>query len=246
MLCEKPLALNAADAEALVTEARRRGVFFMEAMWMRCNPTIRAVQDMVATGVIGDVTAVSADFGFVPDKPPEHRVFNPSLGASALLDIGVYPLTFASLFLGEPDAIVSTGTLSDRGIDLSCASLLCYAGGATAAVSSTMLAVTPEPRVVPGTLGNIELPRRFHSPSEYTVTSRPTPARSHDVCRRRPRQGLRARDRGGAPLPPRRPDGIDARAPGRHGGPDATDGPDTRARSGLPSPGRPLVMSPRV
>ena len=59
VLCEKALALNAADAEALVAEARRRGVFFMEAMWMRCNPTIRAVQDMVATGVIGDVTAVS-------------------------------------------------------------------------------------------------------------------------------------------------------------------------------------------
>jgi predicted dehydrogenase len=170
VLCEKALALNAADAEALVAEARRRGVFFMEAMWMRCNPTIRAVQDMVATGVIGDVTAVSADFGFVPDKPPEHRVFDPSLGASALLDIGVYPLTFASLFLGEPEEIVSTGTLSDRGIDLSCASLLSYAGGATATVSSTMLALTPSRASVSGTLGNIELPRRFHCPSEYTVT----------------------------------------------------------------------------
>ena len=120
--------------------------------------------------MIGDVTAVSADFGFVPDKPPEHRVFDPSLGASALLDIGVYPLTFASLFLGEPEEIASTGTLSDRGIDLSCASLLSYADGATATVSSTMLALTPSRASVSGTLGNIELPRRFHCPSEYTVT----------------------------------------------------------------------------
>jgi predicted dehydrogenase len=170
VLCEKALALNAADAETLVAEARQRGLFFMEAMWMRCNPTIRAVQDMVATGAIGDVTAVSADFGFVPDKPPDHRVFDPSLGASSLLDIGIYPLTFAWLFLGEPRSIVSTGTLSDRSIDLSCASLLSYDDEATATLSGTMLALTPSRAAVSGTRGNVELPRRFHCPSEYTVT----------------------------------------------------------------------------
>jgi predicted dehydrogenase len=170
VLCEKAVALNATDAEALVAEARQRGLFFMEAMWMRCNPGIRAVQDMVATGAIGEVTAVSADFGFVPDKPPEHRIFNPDLGASALLDIGIYPLTFASLFLGEPTSIASTGTISDRGIDLSCSSLLSYEGGASASVVCTMLALTPSRAMVAGPLGNIELPRRFHRPTEYTVT----------------------------------------------------------------------------
>ena len=175
VLCEKPVALNAPDANALVTEARSRGLFFMEAMWMRCNPAIRAVQDLVATGAIGDVHAVSADFGFVPDQPPEHRVFNPDLGASALLDIGIYPLTFAWLFLGEPTSIVSTGQLSDRGVDFSSASLLGYASGATAAATCTMLAVTPSRAMVAGTLGNIELPRRFHSPSEYTVTITDSP-----------------------------------------------------------------------
>jgi predicted dehydrogenase len=170
VLCEKPVALNAADAESLVAEARQRGLFFMEAMWMRCNPAIRAVQDMVASGAIGDVRAVSADFGFVADKPPEHRIFNPDLGASALLDIGIYSLTFAWLFLGEPSSILSTGRLSDRGIDLSCASLLDYESGATAALTCTMLAFTPGRAMVAGTRGNIELPRRFHSPAEYTVT----------------------------------------------------------------------------
>ena len=171
VLCEKALTLNADDSAALVKEARQSGVFFMEAMWMRCNPTIRAVQDLVASGAIGDVSAVSADFGFVPDRSPEHRLFNPALGASALLDIGIYPLTFASLFLGEPAAIASRGTLSDRGIDLACASVLSYADGAQATVSCTMLATTPSRASVSGTLGNIELPRRFHCPSEYTVTT---------------------------------------------------------------------------
>jgi predicted dehydrogenase len=171
VLCEKALTLNAVDAVALVDEARRRGVFFMEAMWMRCNPTILAVRDLVATGAIGNVTSVSADFGFVPDVPPGHRLLDPSLGASALLDIGIYPLTFASMFAGEPTTIVSTGTLSDRGIDLACASALSYADGATATVSCTLQAVTPSRASVSGTLGNVELPRRFHCPSQYSVST---------------------------------------------------------------------------
>lgn len=171
VLCEKAFTLNAADSLLVVEEARRRGLFLMEAMWMRCNPTIRAIQDLVATGMIGTVTSVSADFGFVPDQGPDHRVFDPALGASALLDIGIYPLTFASLFLGEPASTTSVGTLSDRGFDLSCASLLTYDGGATAALTSTMLAATPSRASVSGSLGNVELPRRFHCPAEFTVTT---------------------------------------------------------------------------
>ncbi len=140
---------------------------------------------------------------------------------------------------------MSTGTLSDRGIDLSCASLLSYAGGATATVSSTMLALTPSRATVSGTLGNVELPRRFHCPSEYTVTpadpgEAPT---TYDVdvlgngyvheieeVHRCLREG-----RTESTLVPL----------GRHGVPDAADGPDTPPDR-LPSPGRPLVMSPRV
>jgi len=171
VLCEKPVTLNSNDAAVLVEEARRRGLFFMEAMWMRCNPAIRAAVDLVATGAIGTVTQVSADFGFVPHQPSGHRLFDPALGASALLDIGIYPLTFASLFLGEPTSLSSVGTLSDRGIDLSCASLLSYDGGATAALTCTMLADTPSRAAVSGTLGNLELSRRFHCPTGYTATT---------------------------------------------------------------------------
>ncbi len=169
VLCEKPVTLNAADATALVQDARQRGLFFMEAMWMRCNPAIRASVDLAASGAIGSVTHVSADFGFVPNQPPEHRLFDPALGASALLDIGIYPLTFASLFLGAPASLTSVGTLSDRGIDLSCASLLTYDDGATAALTCTMLADTPSRAAVSGTLGHVEFSRRFHCPTGSTV-----------------------------------------------------------------------------
>lgn len=169
VLCEKALTLNAADAAELVATARAERLFFMEAMWMRCNPNVRAIQDVVASGAIGEVTAVSADFGFVPDQPPEHRLFDPALGASAILDIGIYPATFSWLFLGAPTRVQSSGVLSDRGIDLSCASVFSY-DAATASLSCTMTGFTPGRAYVGGTRGHIDVRPPFHHPQEFTVT----------------------------------------------------------------------------
>ena len=171
VLCEKALTLNARDAEALVAAARRSRLFFMEAMWMRCNPVVRAAARMVADGAVGQVTSVGADLGFVADKPPGHRLFDPALGASALLDIGIYPLTFAWVFLGAPAQVRSVGVLSERGIDLSCASVLRYHDGATATATCTLLAQSPCRAYVAGDAGRLEIPPRFHSPREFTLTT---------------------------------------------------------------------------
>jgi predicted dehydrogenase len=170
VLCEKALTLNARDAAELVAAARDKGLFFMEAMWMRCNPNIRAMQELVRSGAIGEITAVGADFGFVPDRPPEHRLFNPALGASALLDLGVYTTTFVWLFLGRPADVQSAGVLSDRGIDLSCASVLSY-DNATATIACTMTAFTPRTAYVGGTKGHIDVPAFFNKPREFSVTA---------------------------------------------------------------------------
>jgi predicted dehydrogenase len=169
VLCEKALTLNARDAAELVQVARDKRLFFMEAMWMRCNPNIRALRELVSSGAIGEVTAAGADFGFVPDKPPEHRLFDPALGASALLDLGVYTTTFVWLVLGRPSAVRSAGVLSDRGIDLSCASVLSYAN-AVATSYCTMTAFTSRTAYVGGSRGHIDVPRFFHKPQEFTVT----------------------------------------------------------------------------
>jgi predicted dehydrogenase len=165
VLCEKALTLNADDAAELVAVARERRLFFMEAMWMRCNATIREMQDVVRSGVIGEVTAVGADFGIKPDKPPEHRLFNPALGASAILDIGIYPTTFVWLFLGAPTAVQSTGVLSERGVD----SVFSY-DDAMATVLCTMTSFTPTQAYIGGTRGRIDVAPRFHTPREFTVT----------------------------------------------------------------------------
>jgi predicted dehydrogenase len=169
VLCEKALTLNAADAAELVAAARASRLFFMEAMWMRCHPNILALHEVVDSGEIGEVTAVGADFGFVSDKPPEHRLFDPALGGSAILDIGVYTTTFVWTLLGTPREVQSTGELSDRGIDLSCASVFSY-DGATATTNCTMTSFTPRRAFVGGTRGHIDVLPPFHHPSEFTVT----------------------------------------------------------------------------
>ena len=113
VLCEKSLTLTARDAELLVAQARERNLFLMEAMWMRCNPVVRRLQQLVAAGALGNVRQVRADLGFVVDKPPTDRLLDRALGGGALLDMGIYPLTFAHLFLGEPSSVATTAALSD-------------------------------------------------------------------------------------------------------------------------------------
>src|SRR5450631_3519178 len=90
VLVEKPLALNAADARQVLTAARDNAVFAMEAVWMRANPLIVKAQAMVASGVIGDVLAVQADFSITLNFDPKHRLYDLANGGGALLDLGIY------------------------------------------------------------------------------------------------------------------------------------------------------------
>jgi predicted dehydrogenase len=169
VLCEKALTLNVADAQTLVDEARARGLFFAEAMWMRTNPQIRKVTQIAASGALGTVRQVRAELGFAA-SPDITRLWDPALGASALLDIGIYPLTFAHLLLGEPTGIAAAGVLSDRGIDVDGGATLTYASGAVASIAWTQTAASDNRASVAGDLGRVELPARFHHPTELTLT----------------------------------------------------------------------------
>ncbi|MBA2560832.1 MAG: Gfo/Idh/MocA family oxidoreductase [Propionibacteriales bacterium] len=171
VLCEKALTLDAGSTAELIAESRRRGLFLMEAMWMRTNPNIKAMQEIVASGLIGEVGSIGADFGMVVADLAKARLVDPELGASAVLDIGVYPLTFAWLFLGAPMTVQSAGTLSPFGTDDACASVLGYANGATATLACSNLAATPGIAHVGGTKGHIEVPAPFWAPHRFTVAS---------------------------------------------------------------------------
>jgi predicted dehydrogenase len=169
VLCEKPLALNAEEAVVLVAEARRRGLFFMEAMWMRTNPVIQQIRSMVLDGAVGTVAQVRADLGFYADYPPTHRLYDPALGGSVLLDMGVYPLTFAQLMLGEPSSVAATAALSDQGVDVNTAISLGYADGAVAALSCSTRAWTPSTASIAGDQGRIDVPTGFHHPDRFDL-----------------------------------------------------------------------------
>ncbi|MEY9939605.1 Gfo/Idh/MocA family protein [Streptacidiphilus sp. MAP5-3] len=169
VLCEKPLTLDAAQARSLVELARSRGVFLMEAMWMRFNPAIRRAVELVRDGVIGDVRTVHADFGIAGPFEPSHRLRNPALGGGALLDLGVYPVSLAHLLLGRPDRVHAWSSPTPEGVDANTGVLLGYDSGAMAALTCGIVAPTPRRATVAGTEGRIELPQDFFRPDHLLL-----------------------------------------------------------------------------
>jgi predicted dehydrogenase len=168
VLCEKPLTLDADTAADLVRAARERRVFLAEAMWMRTNPSVRKAIAMAHEGHLGTVRQVRADLGFVLDTDPDGRLWNPELGASALLDLGIYPLTFATLVLGSPSGVSAAAVLSDRGVDVNGGATLTYGSGAVATISWSQTAWTDTRASIAGDGGRIELPMRFHESDSFT------------------------------------------------------------------------------
>ncbi|MFZ5846801.1 MAG: Gfo/Idh/MocA family protein [Actinomycetota bacterium] len=166
VLCEKAFTLTAREAEDLVRVSRERGLFLMEAMWMRCNPVVRRLKQLAERGDLGRIQQVRADLGFLVDVPQDHRLIAPELGGGALLDLGVYPLTLAYLFLGEPEKVEAVAEMSSTGIDLNLAVSLGWPGGAVASLSSTMTAWSPRTASIATDLGRVDIGEAFHHPTE--------------------------------------------------------------------------------
>ncbi|MEV7344350.1 Gfo/Idh/MocA family oxidoreductase [Streptomyces sp. NPDC093544] len=169
VLCEKAFTLNSREAEELVALARRHDRFLMEAMWTYCNPLIRRLKALVEDGVVGEVRTVQADFGISGPFPPSHRLRDPAQGGGALLDLGVYPVSFAQLLLGEPSDVVASAVLSDEGIDLQTGAVLSFESGALASVHCSLTGGTPIAASVTGSEGRIDIPNGFFSADRFVV-----------------------------------------------------------------------------
>lgn len=169
VLCEKPMTLDLASSAELVREARSRGLFLMEAMWMRCNPAVRRILELVTDGAIGEVTSVQADFGLQGPFEATHRLRDPALGGGALLDLGVYPLNLADLILGEPASVQSWARLTPEGVDDNTGMLLGYSSGAVAALTCSLVGETRNAASITGTLGRIDLPQGFFVPRSFVL-----------------------------------------------------------------------------
>ena len=170
VLCEKPFALNRAQAAAMIERARANDRFLMDAFWTRFFPAMVKLRELLADEVIGDVMLLQADFGFrVAEVQPDHRLFNPDLGGGALLDIGSYQVQMASMVFGrQPAEIVSKATLGSTGVDELSATVFQYGDYQMATLSSSIRLNTPHELRIMGSKGLIFVPDWWH-PSELTV-----------------------------------------------------------------------------
>ena len=170
VLCEKPMALDAAQATRMADLAREQGLFLMEAIWSRFLPSYRRMVDLVESGLIGDVLLVEADFGLRMPFDPAHRLFDRSLGGGGLLDLGIYPVQLCHLLLGEPAAVAAAGSLVSTGVDGNVAAVLTHADGALGVAEASLTVSTSCTARISGTDGWIDLPPFMHCPESLTIT----------------------------------------------------------------------------
>ena len=171
-LVEKPFTMDAAEAQELVDAARSRGVFLMEAMWARFVPHMVRVRELLAAGALGDVRLVVADHCQWFAEDPGNRLFDPTQGGGALLDLGIYPVSFASMVLGTPSSVTAVSTPAFTGVDATTSMVLSYDGGAQSVLTTTLAAAGPNRAAIVGTEARIEIDPTFYVPSAFTLTRR--------------------------------------------------------------------------
>jgi predicted dehydrogenase len=169
VLCEKPFAVNAKQAQAMVDAASRNKVALMEAMWARFLPHYAQVREIIASDVLGPIFSIHADHGQRLADQNIPRLIEPQLAGGALLDLGIYPISFAHMILGNPVAINSSAVMTDKGVDAQSSMIFTYENGAQAVLTATMIEQTPCRAVVAGLNGWLEIDRTFYNPASMRV-----------------------------------------------------------------------------
>lgn len=180
VLCEKPISLNAKLAGKMFDLAKQKHLFLMEALWTRFLPAIVKLKEVVQGGKIGEVHTVQADFSIIRPFNPKHRLYNPELGGGALLDLGIYPLTFAQLIFDDfPQSVQTRAVLGRTGVDETSSYLLEFEGGKTAVLSASVRSASPHQGIIIGSKGYITVPDFYH-PREFTIHYIDDPGQSWD------------------------------------------------------------------
>jgi len=169
VLCEKPISVNAVQAQSMIDAAARNGVALMEAMWARFLPHYAKVREIVDSGVLGPILSIHADHGQRLADQGIVRLIEPDLAGGALLDLGIYPVSFAHMILGTPAHITSQAVMTDKGVDAQTSMIFTYENGAQAVLTTTMIEQTPCRAVVAGLNGWLEIDRTFYNPAAMRV-----------------------------------------------------------------------------
>ena len=176
VVCEKPFTMTASEARQVVEAARVKGVFCMEAMWMRFMPLVQKAQAMIKDGTIGPVRMLTADFALPVRFDAGSRLIDPARGGGALLDRGVYTISLAMYLLGEPTDVLASATMAPTGVDAESAAVLRFAGDATAILWSSFRTRGSNEAVIMGEKGRLRLGEPFYRPHRLTMETVPTPA----------------------------------------------------------------------
>lgn len=174
-LVEKAFTRNLAEATEVLDAAAAAGLPIMEAMWSRFLPHYDVVRQLLADGTLGTIESVFADHGQWFEPNAAHRLYNPDLAGGAMLDLGVYPVSFAHFALGAPGAAQAVGTKAFTGVDRQITALLsAYEdhADAIATVSTTLAARTPTTASISGSNARIEIPGPFYTPQRIKLLTR--------------------------------------------------------------------------
>jgi predicted dehydrogenase len=181
ILVEKPFTMSAAQATAVIDRAREKRLFAMEALWTRFLPAMSRVRDIIAVGEIGDIRLLMVDFCFDAPFDPTSRLFDPAIGGGAVLDVGVYCLSFAAMLLGTPDRVNALATLGETGVDSYTTIQLSYSSGALASITCGNRVNTPIEALIAGSQGRIRIPTRWYRPHKIVLTRGDEPEQVIDV-----------------------------------------------------------------
>jgi predicted dehydrogenase len=170
VLCEKPFTIHSREAEQVIASARTKKLFLMEAMWTRCFPLMEKLRELLASNAIGEARMLTADFGFRAEYHEEERLFDRAAGGGALLDVGVYPVSLASMIFGSPTRIVSHAQLGKTGVDEEAAVILSHAHGELAVLSTAIRVDTAQEAIISGTTGRIRIHSPWWRPAALTIS----------------------------------------------------------------------------
>lgn len=169
VLVEKSFTMNAREAQDIVDLAESKGLVALEAMWTRFLPHMIRIRELIAEGAIGDVRKVVASHNQSLPQDPAHRLNDPALGGGALLDLGIYPVSFAFDILGTPARITASASMTATGVDRQTAAIFEYDGGAQALLDCELDAASANRAMVLGTKGWIDIEHTWYNPVPFTV-----------------------------------------------------------------------------
>lgn len=169
ILVEKPFTINAIEAAQITDLARAKGLLVLEAMWTRFLPHMRRIREIIAAGSIGEVRSITADHRQKLPDDPKHRLNDLALGGGALLDLGIYPISFTWDILGKPDSMHASASFRATGADAQIATIFHYASGAIATTLSSSDSAGPNRACIVGTKGRIEIDRVWYEPTSFRL-----------------------------------------------------------------------------